>query len=643
MSEVWKVSGASGLVAEFNDAQVLAPSDVHVATRLLQLGRQGDESVALAVALAVRGPRFGHVRVDLLDAPETVTADTEDRPPGSLPWPEPQPWLEAIRSSPLVSVGLDGPSDRPLRLIGTALYLDRYWRDEVEVAVGLARRVAVADPRVDLALLADGLDRLFGVATGSRSGVADDQRRAAETAVRRRLAVIAGGPGTGKTTTVAKIMALLFDQANAAGARQPMVAMSAPTGKAAARMQDAVRAAAAELNLADSVRSSLEEAQALTLHRLLGRRPATSSRFRHERYNLLPHDVVIVDEMSMVPLSLMARLTEAVRPDARLILVGDPEQLASVEAGAVLADIVDQRADGPVRDPSEQDGGSPNPLAGSIVFLRANYRFSGTLASVADAVRSGDADATIRSLASPGDDRVRWINTDADAFDLYGRPTPGVLAPVREAVVGAARSLLAAAESTQESTAAVAALESLGRFRVLCAHRRGGAGVSAWTDLLESWIAADVEGMTPQGPWYVGRPVMVTSNDYTLRLFNGDTGVVVARPEGGVSVVFDQSGRPATFSPSRLSGLETVFAMTVHKAQGSEFDDVVLVLPPSSSPILTRELLYTALTRARRSLLVVSGEESLRSAVKRRVARASGLADRLQEAKAGTAELERLT
>lgn len=596
--------GAPGVLGAFNRAGVLAASDVHVAMRLARIGGDADEQVSLAAALAVRGPRQGHVRVDLLEAPGMAAIDLEgSETPESLTWPEPGKWIARLEVSPLVAVGPDGPPDRPLRLIGSALYLDRYWRDEGAVASELSQRSDAGESPIDETVLQEGLARLFH-APSDTNDPPDDQRRAAEASVRRVLSVVVGGPGTGKTTTVAKVIALLLEQAEAAGRRRPLVALAAPTGKAAARMQEAVRAASAELPLSEQARAYLSNVEATTIHRLLRRRPGNSSRFLHDRYNRLPHDMVIVDETSMVSLPLMARLLEAVRGDARLMLVGDPDQLASVEAGAVMADVV-------------------SGLGDRISVLCSNYRFSGSLAALANAVGAGDPDRVIELLRARGDGRVAWLDTPGDApNETFGSATPRAL---REAALEFGQDLYRAARAGDTA----AALTALPTFRLLCAHRRGPAGVRAWNDQIQAWLTDGIEGFSPEPGWYTGRPVMVTANDYTLRLFNGDTGVVVARPDSHAVAVFDQGGRVASVSPSRLSHVETVFAMTVHKAQGSEFGRVALVLPPADSPLLTRELLYTAITRARDSLLIVGTEESLRVAVGRRVARASGLAERL--------------
>ena len=626
---------ADGVLGAFNRAGVLAPADVHVALRLGHLGGDDDELVALATALAVRAPRVGHVCADLASVRATAAADVEeDIDIDALPWPDPREWTDRLVASPLVAVGEEGPDDRPLRLIGTALYLDRYWRDEGAVAADLIARSGASRPAADEAVLVEGLGRLFP------DDGAGEQRWAAAVAVLRRFSVIAGGPGTGKTTTVARLLALLEEQAEAAGVRPPLVALAAPTGKAAARMAEAVHAEAQRMDVSDAVRGRLLALDSSTLHRLLVRHPGNASRFRFDRHNRLPHDVVVVDETSMVSLWLMARLAEAVRPDARLVLVGDPEQLASVEAGAVLGDIVGPALRGsamgePARAELARIAGTglarvvdpPAPESGPVIgdciaLLRANYRFRGAQADLAGAIQAGDGDGTMAALSS-GDASVRWLPVDVASGGLGGDVDS--LQTVRAAVVAAGRELVEAARAGDGG----GALDALGRFRLLCARRRGPAGVAAWNRRIEEWLAEEVDRFAPDGAWYVGRPVIVTANDYSLRLYNGDTGVVVAREDGGVGVAFHRGDELVTISPSRLSDVDTVFAMTVHKSQGSEFDEVVIVLPEPTSRVLTRELLYTAVTRARRRVILVGTEESVRAAVDRPIARASGLTARL--------------
>jgi exodeoxyribonuclease V alpha subunit len=543
--EARRVVGATGILREFNDIGVLSAADVHVAARLCDLVGDESEPVALAVALAVRGPRLGHVFIDLATIRDTASVESDEPVDLSvLPWPGVDEWLAALAASELVAAGEDdgGVSEaRPLRLLGTRLYLDRYWREECAVAADLNDMTA----------------------TG-------------------RLEVIAGGPGTGKTSRVARMVSELIEQA---ADRPPLIALAAPTGKAAARLQEAVyEQVAAGAGL-----------QAATLHRLLGWRPGSHSRFAHDRHNRLPHDVVIVDETSMVSLSLMARLVEAVRPDARLVLVGDPGQLASIEAGVVLADIVG--------------------AGRGVVMLEHVHRFGAGIARLADAIRQGDGDSTVAALCAAPDE-ITWLPIDVDeteaGFEL-----------VRDRAVAAGLAVVGAAREGD----ALEALAALGRFRLLCAHRRGPYGVSDWSSRVQAWLAPDIDDIEQRD--FVGRPLLVTENDYELGLYNGDTGVIVAGAGERPAAAFERGGEVLRFSPLRLGAVDTVYAMTIHKSQGSQFDTAAVLLPAPTSRILTRELLYTGVTRARRQLILVGTEAAVRQAVERPVARASGLRERL--------------
>ncbi len=621
---------SSGLLRQFNEAGVLATADVHVALRLGGFLDETDESVLLAAALAVRGPRLGHVFVDLRTIATTATVDAEiDVDVAALPWPEPDAWRAAVAASPLSGVGEnpaaeDGP--RPLRLAGSHLYLDRYWREERQIAADLAS-FAATPPAVDDQLLADGLARVFA---GQADGA---QIVAAASAVLRRVAVVAGGPGTGKTTTVARIAALLCEQATAAGRPLPLMALAAPTGKAAARLGEAVHAEARKLDVAEPVRQALVGLDAVTLHRLLGWRPGSNSRFRHHRGNRLAHDIVIVDETSMVGLSMMSRLVESIRPDARLILVGDPGQLSSIEAGAVLGDIV-----GPSDDRLQLSAGARSRLSAvvgrevvadeipadavgdGIVVLDKTHRFDDAILGLATAIRAGDADQVIAELRAGGDD-ITWLDVDV------AQAAPDELAGIRSRALAWALSVRSAALAGD----AEGALKALGEFRVLCAHRRGDHGAATWVAAIEGWLQDEVPDFAASGRWYIGRPLLVTENDYGLKLFNGDTGVIVATATDRVSAAFERRDEVLRFAPSRLSAVETVYAMTIHKSQGSQFGTAAVVLPDATSRILTRELLYTAVTRAVDHLIVAGTEQTIREAVARPIARASGLRGRLWE------------
>jgi len=393
--------------------------------------------------------------------------------------------------------------------------------------------------------------------------------------------VLTGGPGTGKTTTVARLLAML------ASGNRLRIALAAPTGKAAARLQEAVQLEVGKLSPTDG--EALAGLHATTLHRLLGSRPDTSARFRHNRGNRLPHAVIVVDETSMVSLTMMARLLEAVRPDARLILVGDPDQLASVEAGAVLAELVDGLGEE------------------KVAALRTSHRFGESIGELAAAIRVGDAGRAIEVLRA-GDEHIEWI----DAEDPRAK--------LRNVLVRHAVALRTAAILGDEQ----AALKVLDEHRLLCAHRRGPFGVTYWNRQVERWLTEET-GDPIWSAWYAGRPVLVTANDYGLGLYNGDTGVTVVRDDALRAVIGD-----TTFATSRLADVETMHAMTIHKSQGSQADEVTVLLPQEDSRLLTRELFYTAVTRAKERVRVVGSEAAGRAAIERRAVRASGLAQRLR-------------
>ncbi|MGO4257153.1 exodeoxyribonuclease V subunit alpha [Marmoricola sp. RAF53] len=590
---------ATGLLAEFNLAGVLEAADVHVATRLGVLGEDTDDVVALAVALAVRAARSGAVCVDLdtiADLPVTEPVAGPDALEVELAWPDPGRWREAVAASPLTAAGV-------LRLEGSLLYLDRHWREERQVCDDLFARLARRVPEVDEGVLAAAVERLFGEGW-------EQQRAAAVAAARQWTTVLTGGPGTGKTASVARMVALMAEQIEQDGGRVPRIALAAPTGKASARLQESVAREAVGLDPVD--RARLDGLRAVTVHRLLGWRPDSGTRFRHHRGNPLPYDVVVVDEVSMVSLSQMARLLEALRPTTRLVLVGDPDQLASVEAGAVLADLVagfEGRADSPVERLTETHR-TKNADGTAGVALDA----------LADALRRGDADEVL-DLLQGGAPGLRLVDpTDPDA-----------LAAVRSEVADAAVAVTgrALAFTDPEDRDPVTAL--LDEHRLLCAHREGPFGVGSWNRQVEQ-LVADRTGVNAYDDWYPGRQVLVTANDRGLGLSNGDIGVVVRMPDHRLRVVIRTGTETRLLAPTRLSGIETVYAMTVHKSQGSEARAVTVVLPDGASALLTRELFYTAVTRARQQVTVVGTPESVRAAIGLRVQRASGLARRIASA-----------
>ncbi|HET9650318.1 MAG TPA: exodeoxyribonuclease V subunit alpha [Microlunatus sp.] len=611
-------AGARGLLRTFNEAGVLGLADVHTADRVGRICGDRDERVRLALALTVRALRLGSVCLDLGQARAASFDEAEESVDTSeLPWPDSEEWLAACSVSPLVTLGPDAAGERPLRLTDGRLYLERYWQQEETVRRQLQRRWSQPPPAVDRERARAALDRLFR-RTDLPPGEHDRQRLAAAVAVLSRVSVVAGGPGTGKTTTVANLLTLLADQPGPT----PRIALAAPTGKAAARLTEAVAQARARLDASD--RARLGPLTAQTVHRLLGWLPSTRGRFRHHARNHVPYDVVVVDEMSMVSLTLMARLLEAVRPGARLILVGDPDQLSPVEAGAVLADITQSAAgaEPELHSALTALGAAPpadDPIRRRVVTLTHTWRFGGAIDDLAQAIRASDPEAVLEVLRR-GDPAVEFTDVDPGG---PGMELDHLVAEVRAA--GRRRITAATAGDVQEALAAI------DQHRLLCAHRRGPYGVSRWSDEAERWLDADDQahpGATQDREWYLGRPVLVVANDYDLGLYNGDIGVVVAT-SSGPRVAFARGQDHVLVAPVRLDAIQTVHAMTVHRAQGSQFDCVSLVVPPADSPLLTRELFYTAITRASRRVQVFGTADAVERAVLRRATRASGLADRL--------------
>ncbi|RRQ25711.1 exodeoxyribonuclease V subunit alpha [Rhodococcus sp. Eu-32] len=615
MIDAQLVQRAKGRLRVFNEAGVLAAADVHVALRLGALGGESSDDVMFATALAVRAVRSGSVCLDLHRLRDIPVDEDSDIDVDALPWPELADVLAALRASPLVVGGQRGPL-RPLRLVdtdeGELLYLDRYFLQERTIRHVLDSR-GLTRPRVDAEVIRAQLDSLFVDATGAPTPAPDRQRIAAALAATQWTAVIAGGPGTGKTHTVARILAMFVRQLGPS----IRIGLAAPTGKAAARLQESVTEQSAELGLPDGL-------TAMTLHRLLGWQRGSKSRFRHNASNRLPYDVIVVDETSMVSLTMMSRLLEAVRADTRLILVGDPDQLTSVDAGAVLADLVAR----PVRattDPALADviagdldaQDDPNEaalapverhrLSSGVVRLSRGRRFGGAIAELAVAVRDGRADDVMTLLDSGHEQLSFHAPTDLDALHADILSTAA-------AVTDAARA-----------GAASDALTRLESHRLLCAHRQGPFGVQDWARRAMEWVGEASGAFLDPTRWYAGQPLLVTANDHEARIYNGDTGVVVDVGDGSLMAAFQRGSLPQLVHPNVLSSVQTVYAMTIHRSQGSQYDTVSVMLPAQASSLLTRELLYTAITRARRHVRIMGTEAAVRAGVERQVLRASGL------------------
>ncbi|OEO24895.1 exodeoxyribonuclease V subunit alpha [Pseudomonas sp. J237] len=533
---------------------------------------------------------------------------------GQRPWadqpfslPGLQELLDALNASQLV-----GPagSFNPLIVAGERLYLARYQAYEQQLAEQLLARCSDIPP-VDEAVLSASLTRLFAF----NSQQPDWQRLAAAQAVRRKLAVISGGPGTGKTTTVVRLLAALLEQPDSG---HLAIGLAAPTGKAAARMAEAIRNAKAQLPVSDAVKAALPE-EARTLHRLLGSR-GDSPQVRHNAANPLPLDVLVVDEASMVDLALMAKLVDALAPSARLILLGDKDQLAAVEAGAVFAELCegrgfDAQAAADLQRITGQQVAVEQPrskLGDAVVLLTHSHRFAGDsgIGELARRINGGDVPGTLKVLREGRED-LAWIET----------PTPNdLLVRLEQGYAG----FLQAAKSADPA----AAFAAFNTFRALTAQREGPWGVSGINEALEARFKRRLQ-VASRERWYAGRAVMVRQNDYALGLFNGDIGICLMT-EHGLRVVFEAEQGFRPFAPARLPSHDSAFAMTVHKSQGSEFNQVLLALPEQPSPLLTRSLFYTGITRAKNKVEIWGLPVRLAEAVSTRAERAAGLAERLQ-------------
>ncbi|KAF1019939.1 MAG: RecBCD enzyme subunit RecD [Paracidovorax wautersii] len=667
--------------------------DLVFARFLAEQDGQADAAVLLAAALASHQLGRGHVCLDLpatladsrfaLSLPPDGEAG-EDLPrlPGDvIDALTLAGWQDTLRASALVETG---PGNTPLVLAGERLYLRRYWQYEQDVLAGLRTRLAQAATlreQIAPADLARGLDALFPVAAAP--GAVDWQRVACALMAVSAFGVVTGGPGTGKTTTVVKLLALLQSLAlqgdgQGQGGRALRIRLAAPTGKAAARLNESIAGAVHTLALdglpgGEAVREHIPR-EVTTLHRLLGSRPDTR-RFRHDRHQPLPLDVLVIDEASMVDLEMMAAVLDALPPRARLLLLGDKDQLASVEAGAVLGSLC-QRAEGGHYWPAVADwlaavGAGVVPAAlrdthgqdadQAVAMLRRSYRFDAAsgIGQLALAVNAGDATAARHVLAqAPADLQVATLSGEDDAalarLVVDGGAGGGLKGGAGRRgyrhYLETLRAQQPALDADQDALDdwARAVLAAYGEFQVLCALRRGPWGVEGLNARIAQ-VLAERGWITSTQGWYPGRPVLVTRNDYALGLMNGDIGVTLALPHRAADgervwvnrVAFaagDGSGRIRWVLPSRLQATETVYAMTVHKSQGSEFMHASLVLPDGLSPVLTRELVYTGITRARRWFTLVTAARKtgkadtlgvLAAALQRRVLRASGLSDGL--------------
>lgn len=703
------------LLGQWQQAGWIRPLDTGFARLIRELSEEQGEGpqplVLLLAALTSHQVGRGHVCIDLAtlldDAGQILALPPEEPANTGLSESEvanlqgryPQELLSrvqltdclaALQGSLAVS---DGSVPAPLVLNGTRLYLRRFWRYEQRIAEGIQQRLALPSPLADpqsaaSQTLSTALSKLF-----RSTALVDYQKLACALAARNRFAVITGGPGTGKTTTVVNLLAALQAVAGESperAGRKYRIRLAAPTGKAAARLNESIGGAVSKLPLADlpgSVKLEDIPTKVTTLHRLLGSRPDTRQ-FRHHRDNPLLVDILVIDEASMVDVDLMASVFDALPASAQLILLGDKDQLASVDAGAVLGELCQRALDAHytpdtarwlaaitgAQVPDSLVDNSGQPLDQAVAMLRKSYRFGqdSGIRQLAESVNSSELTSQVLGqIRDAGFDDVIWLNGQTpkpdpdqtlelichhaitgspEAFRNSGQgrvvngqalPTPVGYRHYLEVI----HSCDLTAGSPREAWDAHAAevLEAFNDFQVLCALRKGPWGVEGLNQRIAQKLLAEKLIDKTDG-WYAGRPVLVTGNDYNLGLMNGDIGLTFSvpwdktetgEPKATLRVAFpsgDSTSGIRWISPSRLQQLETVYAMTVHKSQGSEFNHTCLVLPDRLSPVLTKELVYTGITRARNWFSLITGDAQVfKDSVSQQVVRASGLALRLGE------------
>lgn len=630
---------------------------------------QSDPLVLLAAALTSHQLGHGHVCLDLFETlkePDFALSlpPEGDVQTGAMLLPsqllealDGDAWCKALQASPLVEhagQSLADAASRPLVLSERRLYLRRYWAYERRIDNALRQRLAAPQATADD--LPARLDSLFGSPTANAP--IDWQKLACALATRGAFSIVTGGPGTGKTTTVVRLLALL--QAPAVEAGTPLrIRLAAPTGKAAARLTESISLQVKSLEVDDKVRQKIPS-DVTTVHRLLGSRPGTRH-FRHHAGNRLPLDVLVVDEASMIDLEMMANLLDALPAHARLVLLGDKDQLASVEAGAVLGDLCRDAEAGWYTPQTrewlehvsgeslaasdlQQDLDGSHPLAQQVVMLRHSRRFGegsgiGRLSRLVNRQQSDEARALL--AAGTHDDLFALPLKDEQdrAFERLALEGHGAQTKGYRHYLEVLREQRPAADSGLEDPCWAAwagkVLEAFEAFQVLCAVRKGPWGVEGLNQRITRALFAR-KLIDSDQHWYEGRPVLMTRNDYGLGLMNGDIGIALKLPERDgessrpvLRVAFarnDGQGGIRFVLPSRLNDVETVYAMTVHKSQGSEFSHTALVLPQALNPVLTKELIYTGITRAKHWFSLVEPRAGVfEEAVQRKVKRLSGL------------------
>ncbi|MEE2903056.1 MAG: exodeoxyribonuclease V subunit alpha [Myxococcota bacterium] len=614
---------------ELKSRGIFRDIDVQFTQAICRICNEENELVQLGIALASSQVEEGHICADLAklsEKPFTIT--NKEGKETQLEWPSLSSWLEALKASE--AVGLQDKS-KPLYLDeSNRLFVTRNYDAQQALVEAIKTRLDSPENSINEALLSKSLSRLFKLEDKENKSFIPWQALAAIGAVKRNFSVVSGGPGTGKTTTVIRMLALLFEQAKAKGTPFPKVALLAPTGKAASRLEESIRDKISNLECDEDIKEALPKT-ASTIHRGLKWTSIAGKRFEHNKSNPLPVDVVIVDEASMISLTLMMDLFDATPLNAKLILLGDENQLASVEAGAILGDICNatergehsvtfiENATALVGAKLGKGDNSAPVIRDAIVELKDSHRFYDDrgIGQLARAIKDGNSKEVLRILDDPAAKEVNWIKNDKKLDD-----------EVQALIVSGYKSYISEKDPAEQ-------LRRFNEFRVLCAHRKGELGAEKLNEAIAQILGREF-GLRIRNKWYPNLPVMVTKNDYSQSLYNGDIGLIGKIQGDSENLVcrFPSSSEEEPtreFTPARLPQNEAVYAMTIHKSQGSEFKRVLVILPKELSPILSRELLYTAVTRAAEEVYIMATEDVIKAAVNQRISRASGLTGALWE------------
>lgn len=600
-------------ITKLRDLGELTDLDVAFSRFLKKLQPDVSETVLMAAIMTTRAFREGDVCFSLQEhAGKRLFDDSNIRAP------ELEKWVTDLSQSSLIG---EAGSYRPLILDKkNRLYLHKQWKYEQNLAQSILERVDKEPAMVDHDNLDDGLQRFFG---GNTDGETNWQKIAAIAAVRNAFTVISGGPGTGKTTTVVKILALLLEQTGPEDDR-PTIALAAPTGKAAARLEESVVDALDKLETSDAVKHSIP-VEAITLHQLLGAR-RDSSTYRFNENNPLPYDIVVIDEASMIDQSLMNALMQALLMESKLILIGDKDQLASVEAGSVIGSICAFKENGISTEFSDFLSKVPSlsssfpiekkafPLTDHVLLLKENFRFrkGSGIPELAAAINSGEEKEAWRLMANGSYNDIEFEDAGSEE---------GINRLIKKAVDEFYEPIC----STHDTAELFMRLK---QFAIFSPHRKGPLGVEDLNRRVRKELIR--RGVVSKySDWYHGKPIIINRNDYTLGLNNGEIGICIEERSGEYRILFQRGKEFRNVAPSRLAAYEEAYALTVHKSQGSEFEEILLFLPGRPSPILSRELLYTAVTRARNSVRIAGTEEVLMEGIQAKLRRTSGLQDLL--------------